>query len=396
MPRNVYPFSFFLFMTIPVIQYFQFLQILPHFNITILYILGLALLLLAFGTEWLRGEHRFTTWAGALAAGTLGLIVAQQLLWWPEFSRVGAAGVFQENTALTAFLPVALLLTGLGAARHAPSTRVVSAGAGLYVLAAVVGVITNFQETGLTVIKFVDYSSGVKFNYLNLADSCAILFIVLLNRLKSRPAPYLISFTLGVATLLSTFSRTSLMIFILVALLQIVRMRTLRHWGLLLIGLWAGVILAFFSAIQESENYSRVSSLLNSPETDTSFVGRADISAERFAKLADHLWLGQYMAEWWDSGTRGGYIHNVLSYLDSYGVVAFLVLCVTLVSVLFQAQRQPPERREVFWYALLAVLFARSYIWPYIWLAVGMGVGLSPSPTRTIREEPWPPEGAPV
>lgn len=388
-----YPVCFLMFTTLPALQYLQFLRVMPHVNVTWVYGAGLFLLLLKLGAEWLGGEHRQVRRSALWACGVLSLLVAQQLVWWLDFLRVGAGGVFLDNFALTGFLPLVLLLTGLGAARAQPPSRVYLLSLAVYVVAVVLGVWANYQETGLTVIKFVNYLTGERFNYLHLSDTFALVAILLLTRLRGSPFPYFLMFTLSVAVLVATFSRTSLLLFMLVFALQVLSSRTLRVIGVAVVSVLTGLAVLFFSSLQQSENYQRVSSLLSSPETDSSFVGRSDIAASRLADLRDHLWTGQYMAEWWAYGERGGYLHNLLSYLDSYGALTFALLLLLLLRVTLETRRSPAEVRMTFLYALMAVLFSRSYVWPYLWLAVGLVVGsrpVAPSAAESHGEERHP------
>jgi len=90
-------------------------------------------------------------------------------------------------------------------------------------------------------------------------------------------------------------------------------------------------------------------------------------------------------------GEQGAYAHNWLSFLVAYGWFPSFCFCVLTVGGFRKALRLEagnPGRPGCFespdlW--TLAILLSRSYLWPYIWLALASAAALE-SPSRRDSE----------
>jgi O-antigen ligase len=152
------------------------------------------------------------------------------------------------------------------------------------------------------------------------------------------------------------------------------------------LGVAAGIALAisaFLVVARESEALGpameRMTVLLFQREADESFQARQTLLIEGLNYLRENWVLGRFLDEWWRSGVGGNYMHNWLSFWQSYGLFPFLasLLLFAVIGIRLFKQLGKPRlttgvAMALFTYAMLAMITARGYSWPFIWLALGV------------------------
>ena len=92
--------------------------------------------------------------------------------------------------------------------------------------------------------------------------------------------------------------------------------------------------------------------------------------------------LGDFMGDIDENfGLRGNYIHNYLSFWRQFGFIPFLAFVVILLGCSFKIFKYWIANKDVNGlplflfcftvFALLEIILARSFVYPYIWMSIG-------------------------
>jgi len=213
--------------------------------------------------------------------------------------------------------------------------------------------------------------------YLMLADTFAILTILIISMLKSNIMK-IVLFFITIPILYALYSRASIVIFIFVFGIYLFR----KHKKTLL--LLIVLITILFSQI----NIFNILSISKEDRMFRLFYGIKDNSKkQRTVMLTDGLesikknWLtGTFLGEVEEhEGIAGHYIHNFLSFYRQFGIIPFIVFCVIVILLYFKVLliylfRETDKYFEFlflyFTFTLMEIIIARSYTSPYIWFAI--------------------------
>jgi len=383
-----------LYLISPALSYLIFWGLLPKFSLTMVFSAFLVptifLRLLLLLTEQLSLRSR----AFALSLVLLVWISVLQFLWYPAIAdEVGSKQIF----ATFAFTLVAAWVTLLGGEAFAYlvalKPRLVRMGilAAYASLGLVVfdGVLRGLRLHGLLLFAFQDPKSLEVYNYLALSDALAIVGLLILStREGSGFYGRLVLYFSTAILLLFAFSRTSFLLFLLIgsAVCYLWSRPERRHrplkflvsvsvLGAAILVIWQAVTLTGEDILERADvTLKRVTNLLSGE--DMSFQMRGVLLKQGFVLLKEHWLLGHFMIEVLEIG-RGAYVHNWLSFWLAYGIGPFLVSLWLMFSLLVRSWRMrklTPLGLMAFsllGFCFLAIALSRSYIWPYIWFALG-------------------------
>jgi len=338
---------------------------------------------------------RIYLWSsGKLPTGVLGALTWLTLFFISMRAAVGYWEVYAydpegyiKTLPLAVVYPFIMFLGGEAAALNL-DRFCRSLWLGFLILAVTVlwGTYLGFINSGYFYVNFVNYQTDTRFNYQTLGDALAIVALMLLSP-GQRGLFVLGAFATGFLLLL-TYSRTSLLAF-----LGVWAVRGVLSWKLptrfrldhlLRAGMVASLVFLFlffyvwflgqeFGQVALSRYQSLVSL------EDESVNTRIQLFSE-FTKLVEKYGLlGRFMYEVQEGG-RGMYVHSVLSYWLEYGVLVFLLVLTILGLSFFKVvkSRHPasPLALNLLVFVVLSVLFSRSYVWPYLWFALGFASAL--------------------
>jgi hypothetical protein len=219
--------------------------------------------------------------------------------------------------------------------------------------------------------------------YLGVSDAFAILTIIMISKSKNNLIRLILT-VLGVILLYATFSRTSLYFFIVSVLLFFIvqlfhdKTKLVKFSIVLIIGIFLGLNYYNFGQLGNIGDL-RMFTLFTDAQNDYSYNGRMELLQKGLIDLKENWLLGQFMDEYVNE-TKGGYIHNLLSFWVEYGIVPFILFVVLSVNhmskIIIKYIKNPNDNliSVVFMlsmFTFLSVVFARSYIYEYIWLAIG-------------------------
>lgn len=206
--------------------------------------------------------------------------------------------------------------------------------------------------------------------YLMLADSYAILSLIILSNYKKHWTKYLL-ILVSLLSLYALYSRASFYLYLCVILLLLFREN--KYILFILIGVSIILLLQNYEVLRDSRMFRIILGT-----TDASSTMRSDFLRLGIQEIKKVGLLGQFLGEVEISG-RGTYIHNFLSYLRQFGVIAFILL---LCHVLYYYYRividwwiAPRSNQGTFLFLfttfiLLELLFARAYTHTYLWLSI--------------------------
>lgn len=227
--------------------------------------------------------------------------------------------------------------------------------------------------------------------YLLYGDTFAVWSLLAVAVLRSdiaRLSVYLgsliIAFTL--------YSRTSF--YALAFVFPIIMLRLGKPARVGAIAVFSGVVIAFLLLYGESLFQHRMFRFLL--EGSDASLSLRDLQAAAGYKAIFENWIGgDYAGQVRDFGVIGSYIHNILSYWRQFGLFAFVCLLYMIFacfSFWWKMLRFPVhESKEldffIFLFPLILVesLFSRSYNFPYLWLLLGVYLGVPNEWKRRVR-----------
>lgn len=404
---SIWAFSgLFIYLISPMVSYLIFWEALPKFSLTILF--SVLLFPIAFFRILLLFSGQLHILNRYLALGYLLLIWISvlQFIWYPTISTQVGPDVFLATAAFTFVSAWLVFLGGESLAiLELKKYRFVRTALLIAYLTLVLVVINGvFKAYSLYEKVFFAFqhpvSSGI-YNYLSLADSLAMVGLLLLSTGKADSIWQ--SLILYVSTsffLMLTYSRASFFFFLICgSIFMIIRFRQKikKHLLIALLGLALVIfimVLLWSSQVENKIGFFIIK-LVPTLERFNSLISRYDLSLQSrlellkggFHLLKRHWLLGGFMAEvlWLD---RGAYVHNWLSFWISYGIGPF-ILSAWLLWVLLRRNLAHQNNNSItlanfsiLLYTFLSIALARSYIWPYFWFSIGFVAAFSSSKQR--------------
>ena len=357
----------------------------PGFPVPILGLLTVLLPLLLVGRLLLAWQGSMPLTAWGLAGNGLLLLTTLQ-------GVIGAGSVGETGPLLLLRTVTSAWMLWLGGEVLAQASRRawwVVVGGGLAGCAAAVfaGVRIGILQTGEASMRFYTYDSvtGIprQADYFAITDPLALLGVLLLARLRTRPVWALAAFTVTAGLLFVGFSRTSLALYLSGAALVVLQARAgVVIRAVMLAGL-LGAGLAVTNLTPErlevlNASVQRMGILVTDLDQDGSYLARQELQ-QRAERDVSKYWLtGRYGAEVIEHGV-GEYAHNWLSYLISFGIVPFTVSLLLMLGGVWRAWRAGDVGALALIVAGIgSVLLSRAYIWPYIWFAVSLALHSRP------------------
>ncbi|MFW2075067.1 O-antigen ligase family protein [Acinetobacter gerneri] len=223
-------------------------------------------------------------------------------------------------------------------------------------------------------------SDSLKGLYLGLSDIFCIFSLLLVGSVKGEYKKIII-FIISIIALFILNSRASLYIYIFSVSIYFIIFLKFRTISFLL--LCFSLFLFFYSSKLEmlfSEN-NRMFALLALDGKDQSSQERLLLQKNGLNQISNNLVLGDYGGLVKIYNDMGAYIHNILSYWQTYGIIAFFLVVLFLLiqplkaSFLIYKNKSVYEYHYIFIlsvYLVLTILFARSYNWYFSWFIVGI------------------------
>jgi len=233
-------------------------------------------------------------------------------------------------------------------------------------------------------VGFIDYqvlsqNLSRHIDHLSLGDP-AIILIFLLVACARQFQKYVVA-CVGLLAIFFIQSRTVFFIgFVVIAWrLMLMAPRLGMRWGFLLVFILS---MAYLLGGAEDEKVSRM--LFASEEMQAgSFFKRLEQFDIGVSSLSDQMAIGNINFPIEQFGSLGSYMHNILSYWQQYGVFVFLSFLAIVYLMIRRVHRDykylqvcasssAEARVMIAAYAILAVLFSRSYTFYWMWFAVGL------------------------
>lgn len=171
-------------------------------------------------------------------------------------------------------------------------------------------------------------------------------------------------------------SRTNMFLLGIVLLYDYVR--NIRYKGVLLIVVTASLILS--SETAKNIDIERFTVLLEDRNDDASYRERLHFNREGIKDILDNCIIGNYAGQLEVKGLTtqpsprwGGYMHNVLSFVRQFGLVGLMALLLTVLVML--NWRHVQQYNAVIIYLVIVSVFSRSYVFPYLWIILGLWEG---------------------
>jgi hypothetical protein len=222
----------------------------------------------------------------------------------------------------------------------------------------------------------------ISFSYLYIADTAALLILLIISQLKQLNHKILL-FLFGLFILILTSSRTSFLCFGLAGFFLLMKLFFNRNksksgltFMLVLILIFLGfTFLNFFNEkvlVEYGDSY-RFS--FKNYQTDGSFIHRNLLFTKRISELENIWFLGSYMSDTL-AGRTGTYFHNWLAFWSEYGILPFILSIILFVSSLKICVRQfikdpHSSTNQLFFlwsiFIITAVIFSRSASFYYFW-----------------------------
>lgn len=269
----------------------------------------------------------------------------------------------------------------------------------IYFILVVYGILTlgyslNFNNLSLRFLwrlmpyEFQATNSG-SLDYLGIADKYAIITLIVLGLLNSKSLKVTTAITsFGILFILG--SRTSFLTLSLIYLFGIIKfmfhsmtIKKIFLTVLVLLCAISSIYILTYTDINDLNNNIMLRPVLNR-SLDESLNSRETIRQENNKIMRNNLILGSYRNEVKDP-TVEGYTHDVTSYWQQYGLFFFVLIIGIYLSSFWSIIRILPNTKDyrialaiqIMSYVGICMCFSRSYVHPYIWLALGISSSLS-------------------
>jgi hypothetical protein len=324
-----------------------------------------------------------------LTVAMYGLLLTTALiaaLWYGPIADAGGLETYLttigESVIVTGILAVTGEALGILCVAGRTGRAIWGIGAGLAICLLMIGsgVMTGWGTTAELRMIFRSEIDESVYNYLALGDSIALLGLLMIGLIQ-RPTIRVGLLAIISIALFFAYSRTSFFLFLLSApLVLLVGSGNAQRIGVAVLGA-AVLAIAFHFAGQSGvlgSTIERMTVLIFEREADESYLVRQTLLAEGIRNLTDNWMIGRFLDEWWREGAAGNYMHNWLSFWQAYGVIPFLGSIALFGTTGFKVWRQLLKPNPLtgiviaLWtYVILAIIAARAYTWPFIWLAFG-------------------------
>lgn len=225
-----------------------------------------------------------------------------------------------------------------------------------------------------------------KLNYLRVADNLSILGIISVTLVQNRYYKYVL---IGIYSflLIMSLSRAALLFFLFANLITIFSNRVFSREYFSLFKDVAFIGFVFMLVFKFSGDYSyRIGRLLNGDSIDSSLLERLEVMIKGINIIESNIYLGIYNWQVDVYGEKGYYIHNILSYLAQFGIMAFVLILVLIIVPLIYFYRNSHKMigiNDRIWnlgmsmsiFVLLNVLLSKSYVYDFALLPFGLFVG---------------------
>ena len=211
--------------------------------------------------------------------------------------------------------------------------------------------------------------------YLTLADAYALLSFLTLYKINRFYFKVVVFFISSVILFL-LLSRTSLYLFVVINFIVLFKQSPFKFIMLSVVALcW---FVSFVNLDVSSYENTRMFRFLLTGE-DSSWSGRKLLLRDGLDHLFSYWFLGEFMWEVKASGGKtGNYIHNILSILNQFGLIPFLIIVSSMLisyikisfSFIFKNNRTNTLLFTICSYCFLCLIFARSYTVVFYWLAL--------------------------
>lgn len=315
-------------------------------------------------------------------------------VWFFPISSSGGTQIFFETAAQTLVFSVLMWMVGESVALKIEKQGIETLHSILliayFVLAIIVvyGVYVGMTRYGLVVLYYHNYETDYFFNYLRLGDFLAIVSLLLMGSMK-KPYKRFLCYLISSLLLFLCYSRTSFYLFLGCGAIYLwvgfnVKGKIMLAASLIILMLFAMVLFPTINASafnNLSALLQRMTILISAPTEDESLQGRSVLLEQGWRALEENWLFGSYLNEWWQNKVTGGYVHNWLSFWISYGIGPFLFFLVFDGWVTFKSYLVYQTKKEFLPFIILlfcnaAIVFSRSYIWAFIWFALGMSAAM--------------------
>jgi hypothetical protein len=252
------------------------------------------------------------------------------------------------------------------------------------------GTYHSYSQFGGLYLYFRNWAIDSTFNYQVLGDMVAVVSLLLLARIPGNwKFPF---FLLCMAAIALCYSRSAVICFAAAALVIQSADRKTRVLFFMTYAIVTGIyFLTFFGTQTEASiGQSWLATLSDRmyqvlQGTDASLQGRQEITSET-AQVIERAWLfGKPFYELDGTLGEGAYVHNITSYLLTYGAPVFLLLLTAIFlsfrSAFRRARHSPLYLgiAAVLVFAILSVAFFRSHVWHILWFALALVMSLNTS-----------------
>lgn len=217
--------------------------------------------------------------------------------------------------------------------------------------------------------------------YLILSDLMVLYLIFLISK-NDKNIHSILLFIIGCAVLFILNSRSSLYAFIIVFLLNQALYTNIKTkiFALITSVLGFGLFLTseYFEVLLEKN--PRMLSIITGLERDESKIARDNLLQVGLGRTLDSPIKGDYGGVISESGSIGSYIHSILSYWQTFGLIPFIIVVYLLVLqpiyIAYKSYRnkEKPGSNIAFNLAIYTVLLlaiSKSYTWHYAWFIMG-------------------------
>lgn len=370
------------------VGYLIFSAVLPEIRLAFIFSGLFVALAGARVLAYWRGAHP-TRFSG-MVYGLYGVIVVIQALWYLPIANAGGLETYLTRIGDTMVSSGILAITGealgmlwaVGQYRSVYWRTLIPFGVCLATI--VLGVGMGWDATAEMRLLFQNVTEAgdvSNYNYLSLGDSVGLLGLLALAMTPTLPRR-LVLFVLTAGGLFFAYSRTSFFLYLLCStLVFLIGAKDSQKIGLAAAAFL--MVTLVFAVFSESEMVKpameRMAVLVTDRNQDDSYVARQELMEQNLGHLSENWFFGRFLDEWWRGNSTGGYIHNWLSFWQTYGIIPFLASIVIfgfLAHGLWLELLRPKPTSgaavAIFAYGMIAIITSRSYGWQYIWLALGV------------------------
>ena len=370
---------------ISLVHYFSTLDILPDYSTRIIVLIRLFLLAiyLMLGINiYFKKFSNILSFMGIVLIITIAII---QLIWLPEISpRLSDRDII--GVINIPIISLGYWLIGLNLSlifnillRKPIWKYILFLAYAAFIGTIIWSIIMSPQEPIQSIGLYLKTEEPA--NYQRISDSFAILTFFIISTINNTYIRNAITL-LGGVLLFFTLSRASFLFFwltIIILFLLKNRRRGILPFILLFGFVFAAITIVSNFPLGPLEEY-RIIKFVRAPFQDESVQTRIIQFSEGLQRLSEHWLLGSFMAEVTEGGGKGHYMHNWLSFWESYGLVPFILSCIMLGASIIGAirtlrQKEIPNAQLfsalVGIYCFLSVTIARAYIWSFVWIAFG-------------------------